>query len=357
MTLSTTERQVKRAWRAELKGSLEETLGEMIVNPEFIPLAQQLFVLDDVKTRIGHQVRANAQNTLIGNSEHYPEILRLQRDKEVDRKIPARLIKKALKEAGYDNDAITELRDKGLAVHGTYQLMDVTKRATEKALLGLLLKKNIWAKYLQQVDGISVLTASKLLYLIGDITRFSQPSKLIKYSGLAVNEEGLTQRKVSGQTCNYKPELKALLLGVIGGNFMRAGSQYRCVYDERAEKTQKTRPLWWNIDENGDKLKGKNMHPKHGYKDSVRVMVKRFLHEYWDSAWLLTGVMPPSKPYAVTILGHDMAPKIVPVNSDEGLIYSWNESGVLGKDRRILYGWKEWQDYVDSLGVDPLSSI
>jgi len=87
MTLSTTERQVKRAWRAELKGSLEETLGEMIVNPEFIPLAQQLFVLDDVKTRIGHQVRANAQNTLIGNSEHYPEILRLQRDKEVDRKI------------------------------------------------------------------------------------------------------------------------------------------------------------------------------------------------------------------------------------------------------------------------------
>ncbi len=305
MTLSTAERQIKRSWRKELSSSLGDTLGEMIVAPEFIPLAQQLFVLDDVKTRIGHQTRAAAQNMLLGESEYYPEILKMQRDKGSDRKSIARLIKKALTERGYDNDAITELRDRKLATHGTYQLMDVTKRETEKALLGILMNRNIWTKYLQQVKGISVLTASKLLYHVGDVTRFSQPSKLMKYSGLSV-VNGEADRLRKGEECSYKPELKALLLGVIGDNFMRSNSQYRRVYDDRKKYTAEHRPEW------GTNTKTK----KTGYKaryhaDAKRVMVKRFLIEFWKAGWLAEGLEPPTEPYAVRILGHDLESDIV----------------------------------------------
>ena len=313
MTLTVTEKQVKKQWRKELSSALGDTLGEMIIESEFDPLAQQLFVLDDVKTRIGHQTRARAQNALLGESKYYPEILKMQQDKEVDRKVIARLIKKALEEAGYDNDAITELRDKVLSTHGTYQLMDVSKRETEKALLGILLHKNIWTKYLQQVKGISVLTATKLLYLIGDITRFSQPSKLMKYCGLAV-VNGESDRLRSGQEASYKPELKSLLLGIIGDNFIKSNSQYRSVYDERARKTKITHPEWWHMDEEGNKLKTPNKHPKHGYRDGVRVMVKRFVIEFWKAGWLAEGFVPPTEPYAVRILGHDLEPDIVPYN-------------------------------------------
>ena len=311
MTLTDAERQIKRLDRQKLRVALRgDSIGEMIINEEFIPLAQQLFVLDDVKTRIGHQVRAFAQNSLLSNSEYFPEILVMQRDKTVDRKVTAKLIKKALKEAGYDNDAITEVRDRKLATHPTYQLMDVTKSETERALLGILLKKNIWTKYLQQVKGISVLTATKLLYLVGDVTRFSQPSKLMKYAGLAV-VNGKAAGLVKGVEANFKPELKSLLLGVIGDNFMRANSQYRRVYDERAKKTKQTRPIWWNLNEDGTKNKGKNMHPKHGYSDAKRVMVKRFLIEFWKAGWQAEGLEPPTEPYAVRILGHDLEKDIV----------------------------------------------
>lgn len=341
--------QLKKALRKELReGIANDIMTDNHFTGDFNVMTRQLIYLDDIRSKIENSTRAAIQNDLLKNSPMYPDILEMMRDREEDKKKTARYIKKALIGEGYEADAITEASKSAIATHPTYQLFDVSKMETEKRLLRILLQKPVWTKYLVEVKGISVLTASKLLYYINDVTRFSQPSKLVKYSGLAV-EDGESQRKKRGELCNYKPDLKSLLLGVMGDVFIKSNSQYRRIYDERSEVTKQTHPEWWHMDEEGEKLTTANKHPKHGYRDAIRVMMKRFLHEFWDNAWLLSGVQPPSKPYAVAILGHDMEPKVVPVNSERGLIYSWNESGVLDKDRRILYGWGEWQQYVDNL--------
>ena len=307
MTELTTEKNVKHQIRKDLRDALlGGQIGELMVQEDFETCAQRLWILDDVKTRISHQVRAKIQNDLLSESPDYPEILEMQRDKDSDREEIAKRIKKALKDTGHENSDITDLRDRALAANQTYQLMDIVKQVTEKTLLGILMKRNIWTKYLQNVRGISVLTASKLLYMVGDITRFSQPSKLVKYSGLAVID-GEPDRLKKGEEATYKPDLKALLLGVVGDNFLRADSQYRRIYDERKSYTSKHRPDW------GTNPKTKKTEYKaHYHADAQRVMVKRFVVEFWKSGWRAEGLEAPTKPYPVAILGHDEEPDIVP---------------------------------------------
>jgi hypothetical protein len=239
------------------------------------------------------------------DSPNYIEILEMQRDKSSDREEIAKLIKEALKGLGYSEQDITDSRDRTLNRTPVYQMMDVAKQETEKQLLRILMKKNIWTRYLQKVRGISILTASKLLYYVGDITRFSQPSKLMKYSGLAV-VNGRADRLRRGEEANYKPELKALLLGVIGPNFLKNKSQYRRVYDERRKHTEANRPEW-GIHPSGKKKK----YLAHYHADAQRVMVKRFVIEFWKAGWFAEGFDPPTEPYAVRILGHDLEADIV----------------------------------------------
>ena len=307
MTVLVTEKNVKNQIRRDLRAALmNDQIGELMVLEGFEPCAQRLWILDDVKTRISHQKRAEIQNTILAGTDEYPEILGMMRDKQTDREKIAARIKSALKGAGYTENDITAERDRSLAVNQTYQLMDIAKQATEKTLLGILLQQNIWTKYLQKVRGVNVLTASKLLYMVGDITRFIQPSKLVKYSGLAVID-GKSDRLKRGEEATYKPELKALLLGVIGDNLIRSNSQYRRVYDERRAYTKVHRPEW-----------GVHPHSKtkeynaYYHADAKRVMVKRFVVEFWKAGWLAAGLEVPTKPYPVAILGHDEEPDIVP---------------------------------------------
>lgn len=304
----TIEDAVKRhriSERRELRSALGITLGELMVGSDFETLTRDLWTIDDTKNRIGHQVRAKVQNNLLHSSPYWEEIKEMRGDKESDRKEIARIIKKALKEMGFEEDEITKQRDLALAQHTTYQLLDIMKNQVGKALTGELIKMPIWNGYLQQVTGISTLTASKLLYLVKDVTRFSQPSKLMKYAGLAVID-GVPDKPKRGVELHYDPELKSLLLGVIGDNFIKSNSQYRKVYDERKKYTAQHRPEW------GINPKTK----KEGYKahyhaDARRVMVKRFVMEFWKAGWLAAGREVPTKPYAVRILGHDEEPDIV----------------------------------------------
>jgi len=291
--------------RRELRNALGVTLGELMTGSDFETLTRDLWTIDDTKNRIGHQVRAKVQNDLLRRSPYWDEIRALQRDKEADRTETASLIKKALKELGYDADEITKQRDLALAQHSTYQLFDIMKNEVAKSLTGELIKMPIWTGYLQNVVGISTLTASKLLYLVKDVTRFSNPSKLMKYAGLAV-VDGAPDRLKRGVEAHYSPELKSLLLGVVGDNFIKSNSQYRKVYDERKAYTAQNRPEWGV----NPKTKKEN-YKAHYHADARRVMVKRFVVEFWKAGWLAAGLEPPTEPYAVRILGHDLEPDVV----------------------------------------------
>lgn len=339
------DRNLKKSYRKELRKSLGECVGEMMTTSNFEELTRQLWVIDDFTSSIGHKVRGLEENRLLKTTSEYEGLLELMRDKDTDRKIIAKQKKLALEGIGYTVGDITTIRDKKLIRTPSYQVFSILKVETEKELLRCLLQKLMWTKYLQDVTGIAVLTASKLLYMVGDITRFSQPSKLIKYCGLSV-DNGDAERLRKGREANYKPDLKALLLGVIGDNFIKSNSQYRRIYDERKAWTMENRPEW-GIHPSGKK----KVYMAHYHADASRIMVKRFIHEFWDNGWLLSGVQPPSKPYAVAVLGHDMENKVVPVNSERGLVYGWSESGVQDAKGRILYSWLEWQEYIDSLNA------
>ncbi len=319
-TIEGAVKRYKRSQRRELRNALGVTLGELMIGADFETLTRDLWTIDDTKNRIGHQVRARVQKKLLRRSPYWDEIKALQRDKEADRKKTAKLIKKALKEMGYDEDEISKQRDLALAQHSTYQLLDIMKNEIAKALTGELIKMPLWTGYLQKVVGISTLTASKLIYLVKDVTRFSQPSKLLKYAGLAVID-GVPDRPKRGEELHYDPKLKALLLGVIGDNFIKSGSQYRTAewcdqsYDGRRRKTARTRPEWGL-----HPTTGKPGYKGHYHNDARRIMVKRFVTEFWKAGYLATGQEPPTKPYAVRILGHDEEPDIVPYEAREPLM-------------------------------------
>ena len=300
----------KREIRKNLRDSLGFT-GESVTIPQFESNARQLWTIDDAKSRISHQIRGMIKNTLIKKSPRYDELLALMRDRDADKKEVAKQINDALEELGFTEADITELRDVELATNITYQALDIAKCEAEKMLLKSLEEMNIWNHYLKNVRGIGILTASKLLYEINGITRFNKPSKLVKYCGLAVNGDGV-QRQRKGQVTDYKPSLKALLLGVIGDNFIKSNSQYRVVYDERRKHTKENRPEW-GVHPNGKKKE----YLAHYHADASRVMVKRFLVEFWKAGWLAEGLEVPSKPYPVAILGHDEEPDIVPYELDE----------------------------------------
>ena len=338
--LESSIKRYRRGLRKELKEALGITLGELMIDSDFDSNARELFVIDDTKNRLAHQVRSRITNDLLRKSTHWDKICEMRRDKTEDRQKTARLIKKALKELGYSESKITKQRDMALAQRPIYQLLVVAKSETEKILEGELEKMPLWTQFLKHTAGISVLTASKLKVMMGDITRFPQPGKLMKYCGLAV-VDGKADRLKRGEEANYKPELKALLLGVLGDNLIKQKSKYRQVYDERRKHTLKNRPKW-------------GIHPTtkkpgykaHYHKDASRVMVKRFISELWEAAYIVNKIKPPSKPYVVAIEGHDMEPRIVPIKGKKGHIYSWDEEGLYDKDRLLLYTWADWRKEV-----------
>lgn len=295
----------KLSERRELRSALGITLGELMVGADFETLTRDLWTIDNTKIRIAHQIRSQVQNRLLRKSPLWNEIQEKRRDKSADKKETAKLIKKALKALGYDEAELTKQRDLALAQYPTYQLFDIMKNEIAKALTGELVQMPIWTGYLQKVVGISTLTASKLLYLVGDVTRFPNPSKLVKYSGLAVID-GKPDRPKRGEELHYDPKLKALLLGIIGDNFIKAGSQYRRIYDERKAYTAQNRPEWGI-----HPTTGKKGYKAHYHADARRVMVKRFVIEFWKAGWLAEGLEPPTEPYAVRILGHSLEEDVV----------------------------------------------
>jgi hypothetical protein len=147
-----------------------------------------------------------------------------------------------------------------------------------------------------------------LLATLGDITRFEDPSSLWHYCGVGNAE---TDKKRKGVECSYNPKMKSLLLGVMGDNLIKSRSQYNVIYYDRTERTKRTHPEWWHLNADGTKASGKNMHPKHGYRDGIRVMMKRFLCELWKAAYIAKGIVPPRNPYILNNPNHHLDPDIV----------------------------------------------
>lgn len=161
-----------------------------------------------------------------------------------------------------------------------------------------------------------------------DITRCDTPSALWAYAGLAVdNATGRAVRRKKGHKSNWNPFLKAKMVFVLGGCFLKANSPWREFYDNY--KTRKQNQL---VDEcmlcaglgallgtepadpkkEGTKTcyncKGKcsgvpwGRGDAHRHQSAIRYMVKMFLLKLWTHWRELEG-LPVTEPYAEAKLG------------------------------------------------------
>ncbi len=272
------------------------------MNPKiFKRTVSELEAVEHLRIKIGNGCYGSLIEQVLANSPYINEISKQRRDREADKKQTAKLIKKAVLEAGLTEDELEHQFVAAKKADIFYSKLIEAEKEGAKMLQRDLTQMPLYTGYLANVKGLGILTSAKLLAIVGDMTRFPMPSSLQSYCGLGDIEK--SNKKIDVQ-CNYNPKAKSLLLGVIGDNFLKQNSQYRVVYDERTKKTKSSHPDWWNLNADGSKNTGKNMNPKHGYRDGIRVMMKRFLSEFWVAGYAAKGLEAPRKPYILNFPQH-----------------------------------------------------
>jgi len=275
---------------------------------QFKRTVNELEAVEKLRIQIGNMAYGSMIEQTLVSSPYFNEIMKLRRSKDADKKVTAKLIKKAILEAGLTEAELDAKFTKAKKEDVFHSKLIEAEKEGVKILERDLALMPLYTGYLKQVKGLGVLTSAKLLAILGDMTRFSMPSHLQSYCGLGNIEES---KKKSDVQCNYNPKAKSLLLGVIGDNFLKHNSQYRVIYDERTKRTKLSHPDWWNLNPDGTKNTGKNMNPKHGFRDGVRVMMKRFLNELWAAGYTAKGLEPPRCPYILEFPQHHTEPNIL----------------------------------------------
>ena len=163
----------------------------------------------------------------------------------------------------------------------------------------------VYDAWLSHVKGCGISISAGLLSEI-DIEFFSNVSKVHKWFGLDVSN-GKAPRKTKGKTTTFDIKRRALVIGVLGDQFVRnKKSFYRKYYDE--DKQRQLNRVY-PVDElaskyNGYKKEDTKLTQGHAHNRAVRKAVKLFLSHYWHVSRVLTG-LPTRVPYPIEYLGHE----------------------------------------------------
>lgn len=182
----------------------------------------------------------------------------------------------------------------------------------------------VYVQYLSKVKGIGPAIASVLITAF-DITKARNISSFWRYAGLDV-VDGIARKRIkehfvekeyvtksgevrTGMALGFDPWLKAKLLQVLGGSFIKHGSvPWRQVYDGYKHRIESD-PTRVKCTANEWKKKNKAGEPvAHLWTPgrinaaAKRYMVKQFLAEFWANWRKLEG-LPVTEPYAVGKLG------------------------------------------------------
>ena len=144
-------------------------------------------------------------------------------------------------------------------LHQSTEPIDGQLRTLEKEISTIVRRLPEWT-FFDKVRGCAELSAASVLAIVGRPIQWQNPAKLWKRLGLAPRVVGDT----TGET-TYRPHARAVMW-VIGDCMIRAGSEYRSVYDARKVHTATTHPDWTKM---------------HAHKDAHRVMVKALIRDFW----------------------------------------------------------------------------
>jgi hypothetical protein len=138
--------------------------------------------------------------------------------------------------------------------------------------------------YVMEVKGISEVMAAQLIAHIADIRRSPHISSLWKFAGYAPGFD----KPVKGQRRPFNLNLRTVLYKT-ASQFLKCGSPYRRIYDERKTKMKALHP---------------DYKPARLHNDAIRIMMKVFLSHLWVT-WRSLDGLPITKPYVNDHLGHE----------------------------------------------------
>lgn len=179
-----------------------------------------------------------------------------------------------------------------------------------KEIQSWLKGEEIYTEWLINVKGVGPILSAGLIAWIEDITKFATISKLWRYSGMAVAEDGRAERRVKGQKICWNPRMKNLCWK-LGESFVKTKGNFRFLYEDiRKDYDSK----WKTSDDcksigcakqgakKGDKrecMKG------HRYAAAKRKTVKIFLALLFMKWYELSGEKPRHpRPFSIDVLGH-----------------------------------------------------
>jgi hypothetical protein len=281
-------------------------------------LINQNFILDSkialeiLKTRVAVATRLYSSNveSIVRSNKNYASLLAMRKNKDADRKKTALLTKKLLNEQlkimGIPEEDFAGQLEGIKKNYAPYQQLVVAEKIAFKMLEPQLKEIPVYG-WMEDVRGLGLRYAVKLLSMIRDIQRFENPSKLRTYCGCAPG-----QVRRAGLESNFNPELKGVLLGQVAENFIKNKSQYKHIYDEK-----KTYYLGFHPEALAEKTKGKKYTKEDWTKLKIhnyakKTMINRFLVDLWMAWWISEGKEPPVNPYIANIPGHTLEPMVVP---------------------------------------------
>jgi hypothetical protein len=177
----------------------------------------------------------------------------------------------------------------------------------------------MWKAFFDNVSGCGPCLAAVILTEI-DIHKATTVSKIWQFAGLnpgmvsgkkwkkkkdgtrelvVANEQVRGDKKTEGYVCPYNQFLRAKLCGVLGGSFLKCGSEYRKYYDNMRHRLESMN--WGTPSKNpGDK---DNPRAGHQHKAAIRYMVKMFIRDLYI-AWRTVEGLEVRPPYQEQYLKH-----------------------------------------------------
>jgi hypothetical protein len=237
-------------------------------------------------------------------------------------------------EKGFTGDELINSYTELVLVH---QYISMEKQETQafSQLKYLLANIPIFRKYLSKTTGIGEAMAGVIIAYL-DPHRAPYASSFWKFAGLDVvlvtNEagemhgEGRSRREhhlidreyktragtmATRRSVTFEPFLKAKLMGVLAGSFLRTNSPWRKVYDDYRNRLQsdpnrvKVTSVAWKK----AYAAGVDVHnlwpPLRIHNAALRYMVKMFLQDLWEKWRMLEGCEQSKNPYYMDFLGKE----------------------------------------------------
>lgn len=165
--------------------------------------------------------------------------------------------------------------------HAPAVLMDMrmvphkAKLAYERQITKMVEALPVWREWGAQVRGFGPLSMGAIIGEAGNLSDFDNPAKLWKFMGMALID-GERQRKCADKEKairhGYCPRRRSVMF-VMGENLIRAGGDYKALYDARKVHEQQT------VEASGVERSKMHIHLR-----AKRYIEKRLLRDLWR-AW------------------------------------------------------------------------